>query len=49
MLCKKQSIVGVYWDGIVKMPDSTNNKPSEDDVMDWMGENVKLAKARKET
>lgn len=44
LLCfaKKQGIVGVYWDGIVKMPNSTNNKPSEDDVMDWMGETVKL-------
>ena len=33
---KKQTIVGIYWQGIQRLGDIPN-KPSEDDVMDWMG------------
>lgn len=33
---KKQTIVGIYWQGIKRLGDIPN-KPSEDDVMDWMG------------
>ena len=34
---KKQTIVGIYWQGIQRLGDIAN-KPSEDDVMEWMGE-----------
>lgn len=34
---KKQTIVGIYWQGIQRLGDIAN-RPSEDDVMEWMGE-----------
>ena len=38
---QKQSIVGVFWQGI-NSPSALNNfygnKPTDDDVMEWMGE-----------
>lgn len=39
---KKQCIVGIYWYGINHLPQDYVNKPDEDDVMEWMGEAVKL-------
>lgn len=40
---KKQTIVGLYWQGIRKLGDTTN-RPSEDDVMEWMGEYQKIVR-----
>lgn len=41
---KKQSVVGVYWQGVKRMSGLETNRPSEDDVMDWMVEVSKIAK-----
>lgn len=41
---KKQSIVGVCWQGVKRMSELEENRPSEDDVMDWMVEVSKIAK-----
>ena len=41
---KKQSVVGVYWQGVKRMSDLETNRPSEDDVMDWMVEASKITK-----
>lgn len=41
---KKQSVVGVYWQGVKRMSILETNRPSEDDVMDWMVEVSKIAK-----
>jgi len=41
---KKQSVVGVYWQGVKRMSSLETNRPSEDDVMDWMVEVGKIAK-----
>ena len=41
---KKQSVVGVYWQGVKRMNVLETNRPSEDDVMDWMVEVSKIAK-----
>ena len=41
---KKQSVVGVYWQGVKRMSGLETNRPSEDDVMDWMVEVGKIAK-----
>lgn len=40
---KKQTIVGIYWQGIKRLGDIAN-KPSEDDVMEWMGEYTKITR-----
>lgn len=39
---RKQSIVGIYWEGVRRLENIEENKPTEDDVMVWMGEAVKL-------
>lgn len=41
---KKQSVVGIYWQGVKRMSVLETNRPSEDDVMDWMVEVSKIAK-----
>ena len=41
---KKQSVVGVYWQGVKRMSGLETNRPSEDDVMEWMVEVSKIAK-----
>lgn len=41
---KKQSVVGVYWQGVKRMSGLETNRPSEDDVMEWMAEIAKLRK-----
>ena len=41
---KKQSVVGVFWQGVKRMSVLGTNRPSEDDVMDWMVEVCKIAK-----
>lgn len=41
---KKQSVVGIYWQGVKRMSGLETNRPSEDDVMDWMVEVSKIAK-----
>ena len=41
---KKQSVVGVFWQGVKRMSGLETNRPSEDDVMDWMVEVSKIAK-----
>ena len=40
----KQSVVGVCWQGVKRMNELEANRPSEDDVMDWMVEVSKIAK-----
>jgi len=45
---KKQTIVGIYWQGIQRLGDVAN-KPSEDDVMDWMGEYTKIVRRNTKT
>ena len=40
---KKQTIIGLFWQGIQRLGDVAN-KPSEDDVMDWMGEYTKIVR-----
>lgn len=40
---KKQTIVGIYCQGIQRLGDFAN-KPSEDDVMEWMGEYQKIVR-----
>lgn len=45
---KKQTIIGIYWQGIQRLGDVAN-KPSEDDVMDWMGEYTKIVRRNTKT
>ena len=45
---KKQTIIGIYWQGIQKLEDVVN-KPSEDDVMDWMGKYTKIVRRNTKT
>jgi hypothetical protein len=45
---KKQTIIGIYWQGIQRLGDVAN-KPSEDDVMDWMGEYIKIVRRNTKT
>lgn len=39
---KKQCIVGIFWGGILQLSNIDDNKPSEDDVMEWLKDVVKL-------
>lgn len=41
---KKQTIVGLYWQGIQRYGDKVGNKPNEDEVMEWMGEYHKIVR-----
>ena len=45
---KKQTIIGIYLQGIQRLGD-VSNKPSEDDVMDWMGEYIKIVRRNTKT
>lgn len=45
---KKQTIVGIYWQGIQRLGDIPN-KPSGDDVMDWMGVYTKIGRQNVKT
>lgn len=45
---KKQTIVGIYWQGMQRLGDASN-KPSEDEVMEWMGEYTKIVRKNKKT
>ena len=45
---KKQTIGGIYWQGIQRLGDIPN-KPSEDDVMDWMGTYTKIVRRNVKT
>ena len=45
---KKQTIIGIYLQGIQRLGDVAN-KPSEDDVMDWMGEYTKIVRRNTKT
>ena len=45
---KKQTIIGIYWQGIQRLEDVVN-KPSEDDVMDWIGEYTKIVRRNTKT
>ena len=42
-LAKKQTVVGLYLQGIQRLGD-VSNKPSEDDVMEWMGEYTQIVR-----
>ena len=46
---KKQSVVGVYWQGVKRMSVLETNRPSEDDVMDWMGAYTKIVRRNVKT
>lgn len=46
---EKQTIVGLYWQGIQRLPADCPNLPSEDDIMDWMGEYTKIARRNAKT
>jgi hypothetical protein len=45
---KKQTVIGIYWQGIQRLGDVAN-RPSEDDVMDWMGEYIKIVRRNTKT
>uniref|UniRef100_UPI004026379F nucleotidyltransferase domain-containing protein n=1 Tax=Phocaeicola vulgatus TaxID=821 RepID=UPI004026379F len=45
---KKQTVVGIFWQGIQKLGDVAI-KPSEDKVMDWMGEYTKIVRRNTKT
>ena len=45
---KRQTIVGIYWQGIQRLGDVAN-KPSEDEVMEWMGEYTKIVRRNAKT
>ena len=45
---KKQTIIGIYWQGIQRLEDVVN-KPTEDEVMDWMGEYAKIVRRNTKT
>ena len=44
---KKQSIIGVFFHGMKRITEG-ENKPTDDDVLDWMAETSKIVK-RNET
>ena len=41
---KKQTIVGIYWQGIQRLSADIDNKLSEDEVMEWIGEYQKITR-----
>ena len=41
---EKQSVVGVCWQGVRRMGELSTNKPTEDDVLEWMVKVIKIAK-----
>jgi hypothetical protein len=41
---EKQSVVGVCWLGVRRMGELSTNKPTEDDVLEWMAKVSKIAK-----
>ena len=45
---KKQTIIGIFWQGTQRLGDVAN-KPSEDEVMDWMGEYTKIVRRNTKT
>lgn len=45
---KKQTVIGIYLQGIQRLGDVAN-RPSEDDVMDWMGEYTKIVRRNTKT
>lgn len=47
-VCQKQTIVGICWQGIQRLGDVAN-KPTEDAVMDWMGEYTKIVRQNTKT
>lgn len=49
IFAQKQTIVGLYWQGIQRLPADCPNLPSEDDIMDWMGEYTKIARRNDKT
>lgn len=42
---KRQALVGVYWEGIERLSNMSVNKPTDSDVMEWMGA-VRLLRKR---
>ncbi|MBQ9636507.1 MAG: nucleotidyltransferase family protein [Prevotella sp.] len=40
----KQSVVGVYWTGLQRLGELKENKPTDDDVLEWMGTCQQIAK-----
>ena len=41
---KKQAIAGIYWTGLERLKDIPANKPTDDDVLEWMALVSKLRK-----
>ena len=44
---EKQSVVGLCWQGVRRMGKLSVNKPTEDDVLEWMAKVSKIAKQNK--
>jgi hypothetical protein len=47
LFAQKQTIVGIFWLGILRLGSSPINRPSEEDVMEWMGEYQKILRRNK--
>ena len=44
---KKHTIVGVYWQGIQQLGHLRENKPTDDDVMEWMAATIRISRQNK--
>ena len=44
---RKQAIVGVYWQGIQRLDYLHENKPTDDDVMEWMAAVMRISRRSK--
>lgn len=42
VFAQKQAVVGVYWHGMQKLTDIQSNKPTDDDVLEWMAKIVSI-------
>ena len=44
---KKQAIAGVFWQGIQQLGHLRSNKPTDDDVMEWMAATIRISRQNK--
>ncbi len=47
LFAKKQAIVGVYWQGIQQLGHLKENKPTDDDIMEWMAATMRISRQSK--
>ncbi len=47
LFAKKQAIVGVFWQGIQQLGHLRENKPTDDDVMEWMAATLRISRQNK--